>query len=644
MAKRRARTPDDPATAYAKGVVAGTIIAGLLVRLACQRHLRDLEQQVEKGLVWRPDQAQVAIDFFEQILYLPDEIEDAADDGTADDVSAAMALGGKPFTLSPFQQFIVGSLSGWFTADGYTRFRICDFETAKGSGKTPLAAGMLLKRLVLDKGINKQMYVAATQSDQARLTFRDAVNMVLASPALRERLDVSANSIANLKTGSFIKPISAEKRGLDGKRVDTAAADEVQEHPSGVVVEKMRAGTKNRRNALLLFTRNSGYDRTSIALNLHEYSRQVLEGTLTNESWFAYICQLDPCPACYERGLRVPSDKCPDCDQWHTEGPHWLKTNPNLGVSLPWEYLREQVREALGMPTKQAIVMRLNFCIWTEAHTIWIAREHWEACAVEHPSADNSDRVAAVASLDLSVKYDLSTCMVALRFDDPPDEETQTVEISGTDPETGEPYTRSLDLDFTIELVPFFWMPEDTLRERVTKDRIPFDLWQRQGALEVTKGPIVDYGVIYDKLTKDLVKRFALQQIGYDQYNATHIGAKLRDEARLTTVELKQGKFLSEAAKTLHALVRAKRIRHASNPVMGWCIGNAQAREDRFENLWLEKPSKIQRIDGATAACGAIYLLMNLPRKKRSVFKKRGALVWTPSGFAPITGAPPHAG
>ncbi len=638
MAKRAKKGPtvvEDPVTAYARGVVAKTIIAGWMVRLACQRHLRDLEQQGEKSFVWKPLEAQMGVDFFEQVLFLPDEInEDTEIDlDNADDLE----LSGKPFLLSPFQQFIVGSLCGWWKADGHTRFRIAHLETAKGSGKTPTAAGMLLFRLVMRRGRGRQSFVAATQREQARLTFTDAVNMVLASPALRSRLSVSANSIADLKSGSFIKPVSAEKKGLDGKRVDGAVVDEVQEQPSNVVIEKMRAGVKNRKSALLMLTMNSGYDRTSVAWEIHEYSRKVLEGSIDNEAWFAYVCQLDPCEPCFEKGLRAPSEKCPDCDQWHTEGPHWLKTNPNLGVSLPWEYLREQVREALGMPTKQAIVQRLNFCIWNNGYAVWIPKDQWDACQVAAVSASNPERLACVISLDLSIKYDLSAGVIGIRHDDPLEEDAETVEISGTDPDTGEAYTRSLNLDFTIELIPFFWMPDDTLQERVTKDRIPFDIWKKAGALETTKGPIVDYNVLYDKLTKDLVKRFAIQQIGYDQYNATHIGAKLRDEARLTTVELRQGKFLSEAAKTLHALVRAKRIRHAGNPVMGWCIGNAQAKEDRFENLWLEKPSRIQRIDGVTAACGAIYLLMNLPRKRKSVYKKRGALVWTPgSGFAPI--------
>jgi Phage Terminase len=139
MAKRLA----DPVTRYAQAVVGGQVVASHLVRLACQRHLDDVAAQHETGLVWRPERALEAIDFFREILILP-ERTDAADaiDGRAD------AGDRMPFVLQPFQAFIVGSIFGWYTAAGHRRFRECYIETAKGSGKTPLGAGMMLYLLI----------------------------------------------------------------------------------------------------------------------------------------------------------------------------------------------------------------------------------------------------------------------------------------------------------------------------------------------------------------------------------------------------------------------------------------------------------------------------------------------------------------
>jgi phage terminase large subunit-like protein len=364
----------DPVTSYATEVVAGRIVAGRLVRLACQRHLSDLKAAKTKGLVWKADEATRVIEFFPAILRLPENTSaEQAEDGASDQPE-------RPFVLSPFQEFIAGSLFGWYMASGYRRFRIGYVETAKGSGKTPFGAGLMLYLLVADGERGAQVYAAAVTKDQAKLAFTDAERMVESSPALTELIEAKVNNLAVLETGSFFRPISSEKRGLDGKRVHGALIDELHEHREAIVYLKMRAGTKGRRNALILEITNSGFDTETVCWDHHDYSRQVLEGSVTNEAWFAYVCHLDACEACYAAGKLQPADDCPNCDDWKTEGPHWLKANPNLGISLPWEYLRDQVREAIGLPSQRNMVRRLNFCQWTQQATVWIPLEKWAAC------------------------------------------------------------------------------------------------------------------------------------------------------------------------------------------------------------------------------------------------------------------------
>ncbi len=376
----------DAVTRYATGVVSRQIIAGRLVRLACQRHLNDLRDAEAKQLQWNAEDAQEAIDFFPSVLCLPEETDADEDVEAADDVSPEAPT---PFHLTPFQQFIVGSLFGWAAIrvskkTGATRvqqrFRICYFEGAKGCGKTPMGAGILIYMLIRHGVRGSQLFCAAVTKEQAKLAFVDCAKMVAASPALQALIKHTGLNLAVLATGSFIRPISAEKRGLDGKRVQGAVVDELHEHPSSVVVVKLRAGIKGRPNALIFIPTNSGFDRESVCWEYHDYSRQILEGTLVNEAWFAYICHLDACDRCHAAGKLQPSDDCPDCDDWKTEGPHWEKANPNLGVSLPWEYLREQVREAIAIPSQRNMVRRLNFCQWTQNQTVWITAEQWAAC------------------------------------------------------------------------------------------------------------------------------------------------------------------------------------------------------------------------------------------------------------------------
>src|SRR5688572_22536503 len=147
----------DPVTAYATAVVEGREVASRLVKEACARHLDDLSRAAEKGLVWKPDRALRAINFFPDVLCLPERTE--ADETVVAESSEPHAP--IPFVLQPWQQFIVGSLFGWYTTQGFRRFREALIEVSKGSGKTPLCAGMLIYMLVADGERGAQCFMAA---------------------------------------------------------------------------------------------------------------------------------------------------------------------------------------------------------------------------------------------------------------------------------------------------------------------------------------------------------------------------------------------------------------------------------------------------------------------------------------------------
>ena len=328
--------------------------AGRLVFLAVERHLDDLARSETP---FRFDQAAAAhvIKFFRDFA---------------------------PFSLTPQQQFVAGSLFGWKDSAGARRFQSAYIETGKGSGKTPFAAGLANYGLIADREPEAEIYFAAVTKEQASIGFRDAVIMRDKSPDLRK---VITKHKYNLSAGnSFIRPISSEHRGLDGKRPHIVLIDELHEHPTPLVVEKMRAGTKGRRQPLIFMITNSGFDRETVCFYYHEYSRQILEHIAENDRFFAYICQLDPCEDCRLKGREQPN--CDNCDNWLDEDV-WIKANPNLGVTIQKEYLRGQVTEALAIPAKQSIVQRLNFCMWTQSEERAISPEAWKACAWEDEAA-----------------------------------------------------------------------------------------------------------------------------------------------------------------------------------------------------------------------------------------------------------------
>lgn len=247
---------------YARGVLAGEIVANRLVGLACARHLDDLATGAARGLRFDHQRAGRAIRFF-GFLRLAEGV-----------------FAGQPFTLQPWQAFIVGSLFGWYTAeaDGTSvrRFRNAYIETGKGSGKTPLAAGIGLYGMVCDDEAAAEIYSAAAVRDQAAILWTDARRMVEQSPVLRERIEVGAHALVLPTRSSSFRPVSSEARNLHGKRPHIALIDEEHAHPNGEVIEAMRAGTKGRRNALIVRITNAGFDRHSVCWADHADRKSVV--------------------------------------------------------------------------------------------------------------------------------------------------------------------------------------------------------------------------------------------------------------------------------------------------------------------------------------------------------------------------------
>jgi phage terminase large subunit-like protein len=549
------------------------------VRLACERHLRDLGREGREGFAyqWQPERAQHAIDFFEQFLLLGE---------------------GQPFRLQPWQKFIVGSLHGWRQLDGYRRFRTAYVEVGKGAGKTPMAGGLALYALIADGEEQAQCFCAATTREQASLAFRDAKRMAEANPDLAAVLEITEHNIALPERYSFLRAVSSERRGLDGKRVHFADIDELHEHPSPIVVDKMRAGTKGRKQALIFEITNSGYDRQSVCWQHHEYSLKILDGTLDNETWFAYVCQLDVCADCLRAGHMTPVQGCQKCDRWDVEGPHWQKTNPNLGVSITAQYLREQVQEAIGMPSKANIVRRLNFCEWTEGVERWLPMDMWQDCVSTEADPDSLAGQPCYAGLDLASTKDIAALVLVFPRD-----------------------------DGGYAVLPHFWVPADGARKRAEVDRVDYLRWIESGHLKATEGNVIDYDVIREDI-RELAERYEIQSIAYDRWSAVQLVTQLTSDGA-ACVPVGQGfASLSAPAKELEKCIMGRTLHHGDHPVLTWMAGNVCAEHDAAGNIKPSKRKSSEKIDGIMALCMALgEAARHTEGEGESVYDTRG-LEW----------------
>lgn len=557
--KRKSRQPrtSDPVTSYANRVLAGEIPAGPHVRDACRRHLKDLETGPARGIFFDLERVERAIGFFRDVLCLNGGEHE-----------------GQPFVLQPWQAFIVGSLFGWVNEDGFRRYRTGYMEIGKGNGKSPLAAGIGIYCLCSDGEARAEVYAAATKKDQAMILFRDAVAMVDQSPELHSRLvKTGGQQCWNLgypASSSFFRAISSDD-GQSGPRPHCALIDEIHEHTDPTVINMMGDGQKGRRQPLTIEITNSGFDRTSICYQHHEYSNRVTAGLEQNDEWFAYVCSLD------EGEDPLKDEAC------------WPKANPNLGVSIKLSYLRKQVREAIGMPAKASIVKRLNFCVWVDAENPWMDTPLWLASVKEFDALEQLARCDEVlGALDLSGTLDLTALALAGR-------------LAGR----------------TIARVEF-WTPKDTLQERTRRDKVPYEAWVDLGFITATPGRAVDYSFVAQRIA-ELQGILPLKRIAFDPYRIKYL-EKALDEANIA-VELiahPQGYYKAQAKKDalgvetpalwmprsielLEKSINDQVLDVERNPCLNWNSTSAVLEADAKNNRIFTKRKSRGRIDGIVA-------------------------------------------
>lgn len=550
MVKKVRTTSRDPVTTYARGVVGEKIIAGPHVRDACRRHLRDLEKAPDRGFFFDLEKVKRALGFFADVLCLNGgEYE------------------GESYHLLPWQAFVVGSLIGWVDSNGHRRFRVAYVETAKGSGKSPLAAGMGLYGLVADGEARAEIYAAATKKDQAMILFRDAVAMVDQSPALRKRLlksGIGANAwnLAYHEKGSFFRPISADD-GQSGPRPHVALLDEIHEHRNNNVVEMLRAGTKSRRQALIFMITNSGTDKHTVCWDYHDYASKVSSGQIEDDSFFGYVCGLD------------------ETDDPFKDEACWDKANPSLSAGLPGiKYLREQVTQARGMPGKESIVRRLNFCQWVEAEAPWISGAVWFGCEDKDFDLRRLYGRRCWGGLDLSSTQDLTALVLVF---EPTEEDT------------------------CWRQVEWFWLPGDALHDKADKDRVPYVAWRDGGFLTALPGRAVNKLAVV-KQAAEIASMYDLQAIGYDRWRIEDLKMILDQEGiSLPLVPFGQGfKDMAPAVDEYERRLLDRQVRHGGNPVMTWCAANAVVVTDPAGNRKVAKEKATGRVDGIVAAIMAI--------------------------------------
>ncbi len=554
--------PDCPVYDYASQVVAGKIITSKWVRLACQRHLDDLETAAERGLFFCPGSANHAIDFFAMLSHRKG------------------SFAGERFILSDWQKFIVGSIFGWKKSiDGYRRFTRAFVEVCRKNGKTTLAAGIALYLLVCDDEIGAEVYTLATKKEQARICFNDAKSLARACGDIAGFLTFYQYQIWIEDIDSKLEPLSSDSGTLDGLNPSGFIADEIHAWKSRELYDVMDTGTDARDQALgLVITTAGGFGDESIYSELRNDAESILEGHMPADNHFAFV-------ACLDVGDDFRDPK------------NWPKGNPNLGVTVSEDKLAAVIGDIERKPGSAKIHLRNRFGLRTDAIDTWIPTLAWDKCA--KPRLVLPENAVCYGGLDMANTRDLAAFALAFPLG----------------------FHKGIR---RFHLKVWVWTPEEPNNKAGEKLKDLLGQWAASGDITFTAGSVIDYEAIYTFIVEQSDK-YNLHSVAYDPFNANDIATRLVKAGVSMARFTQNAQTYNEPTTTFEEAVKSEALSHDGSNVMRWMVGNARLIVANAQGLQMpSKKLSRNKIDGVAAGIMAVGRMIAKDEDTDDTYAHRG--------------------
>lgn len=564
---------------YADDVLKGKIPSCKWVKAACQRQRDDLDRWKKKGspFTFDRERAERVCRFIENLTHIKGP------------------LAGEKIQLEPWQVFILTTAFGWVNAEGHRRFRRVYIEVPRGNGKSALSSGVGLYMLLADGEGGAECYSLATTRQQARIVFGDAQSMARANKGLQARFGaaVTAHNIHVLKTASKFEALSAEGSTLDGLNTHIGIIDELHAHKTRAVYDVVETSIGKRKQSMLWVITTAGSDRAGICYEVRGYVAQILNDTLIRHDGMGYKVEGNAAQDETQFGIVYTLD---DEDDWTTEAA-LQKANPNWNVSVMPEILIPLQQKAIQMPSAMNNFLTKHLDIWVNASVAWMDMRAWDKCADPNLSIDQFEGEECHVGLDLATRSDIAAKLLV--------------------------FQREIDGKPHFYVFGRYFLPEAAVEDGRNSQ---YSGWSRSGHITTTPGNVTDYNVVADDIRQD-ASRFRVVEIGFDNWNASHLANILQDEG-LEMVEMRQGaKTLSEPMKYLEELVLDGRLHHDGNPALTWMVSNTLAKRDENDNIRPVKERDENKIDGVVALIMAIGRAM-AGNDTTSAYEDRGVLTF----------------
>lgn len=487
------------------------------------------------------------------------------------------ACAGEKFILETWEKKLLRRLFGWKKKEtGLRKYKVLYLEIPRKNGKSTLGAGLALYLLDGDREAGAEVISAAADADQAAIVFETAKEMVNADALLSERIIAYRRSMAVHQTASSYKVISATPKTKHGTNLHAFLVDELHAQENRELIDVLVTSMAYRAQPLQAFFTTAGYDKNSICYEYHDYAIKVRDGIIPDPTFLPIIYAADP------------------EDDW-TSPETWAKANPNLGVTVRLEYLRDQCEKAKEVPAYENTFKRLHLNLWTEQDSRWLQIEKWDACKRPFNTSDLYG-VECIAGLDLASTEDITALELVFRMN-----------------------------DNTFRVLSYFWLPEETMKRRAKADKVAYEEWARQGFIEITKDkPTTDYEFIRKRLN-ELRQTFRIKEIVLDKWNADQLANRLIDD-NFSVLYWQMGMgAMTAPTKRLNSLVLDRTLHHDGNPVLRWMAKNVAIEQDAEGNIKPSKKKSKEKIDGIVAIIMALgrWLAYNDPV---SVYQTRGLL------------------
>lgn len=562
-------------TRYAEKCLSGEIVAGKKHKWACKRLLRDFERigDADFPYIWDDEQAEEIVSWFALLRH------------------SKGVLAGQPIQLTDWQKFTLCQIYGWRHKDtGRRRFTIAFIEVGRKNAKSQMLAGCMLYEIAVISTRNGEVYetyTAGTKHDQSMIIVDECQNMLKRSPLL-SRFKLTKSKIEHRKTGSFIRALSREdgQKG-DGTNPAMLVLDEYHQHDTTEFYD-LGLGS-NTKEPLLMIITTAGIDlNVPCYVQEYDYCSKLLDPDvdIENDTYFADICEID------------------DSDDPGDESC-WIKANP---IRATYEDGLKKIRQAYevakAVPEKMTAFLTKMLNRWVQAaENGYMDMSKWKACQVD-VFPDQWDGAECYVGFDMSAKIDLTSITFVIPVLD------------------GE---RVIYWIHSHSFVP----NRAKLRERTSKDKAPYDLWERQGYITCTDSEIVDQSAVMAYVLEYVrVHNLKIVSLCFDPANASKLMMDLDKEGYDVQEVYQSVKSLNEATQGFREQVYAGNVRYERNPVLNFSMANAVIRSSGGL-IKIDKDKARKRIDPVDSTlCGFKLAMYHTFGRKTFDLQKWAAQDW----------------